>query len=48
MKCGNPDCGMKAKFKCPDCGILYCGNCASISDYVCGCTEPPKLKELNH
>lgn len=46
MKCGGElsDCEGKAEYECPECGTVYCQECASLSDYECDCVEPPDWK----
>lgn len=43
MICSSGDCKGKVKYECEDCGQTFCSFCASMMDYECDCTEPPKL-----
>jgi hypothetical protein len=37
---------VEAIYRCPKCGCYYCDECAMLSDYQCGCVEPPELKRI--
>lgn len=40
------ECKNEAKYECPECGQMYCIECASYCDYVCDCIEPPRLERI--
>jgi len=49
VKCDTRDCKGKPKYECPDCGNIYCENCAIHSDFECPFMshDRPELKQLS-
>ena len=40
---GEEGCKGIPKYRCEECGEVYCRECAENSDFECDCVEPPRL-----